>query len=714
MNAICSRNVLLGLALALTVSTLGARTATAQTDPPDEDETRKEAPRFEAEVRVEAELPAPPTTSTAATRIPVAVEELPVSVSVVPRRLFDERAALVLGDALKNASGVNVATGFGVFDFFVIRGFDSLSSGLVLTDGIPEPESTFYPLYNLRQVEVLKGPASFLYGGNPLSGAAQLVRKQPESKRFADVTLGYGRFATFEGAVDANVDTSDGKLAARLNAVYQGTDGYRDPPSGSIKAANPTLVWRPDDHTRLGLDLEYVRSEWPPDTGIPFVGEAGSTLAPVPRTRSYQSPLDSSSQDVSRFRFEVERQVGDRVTLRNRFYYTDLTWDSDGTLIAGVFPGPDDRLLVARTLVLLDDRQRLLGNQLEVQATFETGSIQNDLLSGVELQSLKDRFTQDVGLLPPMDLLEPVETFEPPLVTIPPLGQVGDSRSLVVAPYLIDRIRFSPKIQAFVGARLNVLDYEDPANETERQSTSFNPLLGAVYSPTPALALHASWGTGSAPPSTQVVGARDPEESRQVELGAKLSFVDGRGFAGLSVYELERRNVGIPDVNGITRQSGSQRSRGVELDLTAEPVRGWQTRATYAFTDSVLTRFSELVPLAPPDFLVLDHSGNRAPFAPRHIFGLWTSKRFASSLSVALGLRHLSDQVIAGDNRHVIEGYTTLDAAVSYEVGPLRFGVSLKNLTGTEYETRGFGSSAVIPARPFEVLGRVVVGLGRH
>jgi iron complex outermembrane receptor protein len=182
----------------------------------------------------------------------------------------------------------------------------------------------------------------------------------------------------------------------------------------------------------------------------------------------------------------------------------------------------------------------------------------------------------------------------------------------------------------------------------------------------------------------------------------------------VSVYELERRNIGVPDVNGITRQSGSQRSRGIELDLTAEPGRGWQARATYAFTDSVLTRFSELVPLTPPDFVVIDHAGNRAPFAPRHILGLWTSKRFASSLNVALGLRYLSDQVIAGDNRYVTEGYITLDAAVSYEVGRVRLGVNFKNLAGTEYETRGFGSSAVIPARPFEVLGRVVVGLGRR
>ena len=166
------------------------------------------------------------------------------------RPLLDQQGALVLGDALENVSGVNVATGFGVFDFFVIRGFDSLTSGLVLTDGLPEPESTFYPLYNVRQVEVLKGPASFLHGGNPLSGAVQLERKRPQPKRFADLTLGYGRFGTFEAAVDANAATADGRLAARVNATWQGTDGYRDLPDGSIEGLNPTLAWRPDSKTR--------------------------------------------------------------------------------------------------------------------------------------------------------------------------------------------------------------------------------------------------------------------------------------------------------------------------------------------------------------------------------------------------------------------------------------------------------------------------------
>ena len=683
---------------------------TAQEEPrPDED-----TPRFESSVEVEATPTALPATSSVATRMPVLPRDLPLSVAVVGRSLLDEQAALVLGDALENVSGVNVATGFGVFDFFVIRGFDSLSSGLVLTDGLPEPESTFYPLYNARQVEVLKGPASFLLGGNPLAGAVELDRKQPQARTFADVTLGYGRYGTFEAGLDANAATRDGKLAARVNATWQGTDGFRDLPDGSIQALNPTLTWRPDSKTRLFLDYEIVKSEWPPDTGIPFVGESGTQLAPVPRTTSYQTPYDASTQDVQRFRFEAERRLGSSLVLRNRLYYTELEWDSDGTLVNGAYPFPDGRTYVARTLVLLDDRQRLFGDQLELGASFTTGPVKHDLLAGFEIRSLTDRFTQDVAFLPPIDLLAPVEMAQPPFTTVPYLAQRGDSTALVMAPYLVDRLRFSPKLQAFVAARLDVLDYEDPPNATERDDTRFNPMLGLTFSPTTDLALHASWGTASAPPSTQVVGPREPEQSWQAEIGGKLALASGKASAGLAVYQLERDNIAIPDSTGLARQTGDQRSRGVEVDLSVKPSPGWVTTASYAYTDAELTSFSELVPLQPPDFVVIDRSGNRAPFAPRHLFSLWTSKRFDGGLGVALGLRSLSDQPIAEDNRYSIAGYTTLDAMVSYEVRRLRLRLNLRNLTGTEYATRGFGSVSAIPARPFEASLRAELGFGRR
>ena len=575
----------------------------------------------------------------------------------------------MLGDALQNVSGVNVATGFGVFDFFVVRGFDSLSSGLVLTDGIAEPESTFYPLYNVRHVEVLKGPAGFLHGGNPLSGAVLLERKQPQATRFADVAAGYGRYGTFEAALDANAATADQALAARLNAVWQGSDGYRALPGGSIAAVNPTVVWRPDTQTRLFLDFELARSEWPPDTGIPFVGESGTQLAPVPRTTSYQTPYDASTQDAIRFRFEAERRLSAALTLRNRVYYTELTWDSDGTLVNGAYPFPDGRTYVPRTMVRLDDRQRLLGDQLELATNFASGPLEHELLAGLEVKSLKDGFQQDVALLPPIDMLSPVETAQPPFAFIPALAQQGDSRALVAAPYLVDRVRLSAKLRAFVAARLDVLDYEDPLNSTKRSDTSFSPAVGLSFSPVTDVSLHASWAAASAPPSTQVVGPREPEKSRQLELGAKLSLAGGKGFASAAAYQLEREDVAIPDASGLPRQAGDQRSRGFELDLSFEPRSRWVTTASYAYTDAGLTRHAELVPLEPPQFVVVDRSGNGAPFAPRHLFSIWTSKHFGSGLGVALGLRASSDQFVAEDNRYAIDGYATLDAMLSYELG---------------------------------------------
>ena len=83
---------------------------------------------------------------------------------------MDQQNSNTLGDALENSAGVNVQTGNGTFDFFVVRGLDSVTASSVLIDGAREPESSYYQMYNVDRVEVLKGPSSFLYGGGPLSG----------------------------------------------------------------------------------------------------------------------------------------------------------------------------------------------------------------------------------------------------------------------------------------------------------------------------------------------------------------------------------------------------------------------------------------------------------------------------------------------------------------------------------------------------------------
>jgi TonB-dependent siderophore receptor len=707
-----SRAVILSVAILIAGAPIGQAQTTPATEKGKKAEpaTTTEAPRFSEEVDVAVESPGT-ATDTTVLKLPVPLQTMPASVSLVPATLMTEQNAVVLGDALKNAPGVNVATGFGVFDFFTIRGFDSLSSGLVLTDGASEPESTFYPTYNLKRVEVVRGPAAFLYGSNPLSGAVNLVRKQPTSGRYADVTLGYGSFGNLEGALDGNFMSSDGHLAVRLNGLYQQTDGYRDGQGGGFRACNPALTWKPNDDTRLTLNVEYLRTKFSPDSGIPVLG---AELAPVARTQSFQSRLDQSAQDLYRYRLDFERKVNDRLTIRDKVYHTDLKWVSDGTLINGAFPSPVGGFLVARSLVGLDDRQKLFGNQAEAAFAFSTGRVSHTLLGGFEVSRLSDRFAQDVAFLELVDLQNPVDTTTAPVFTIPQLGLNGDSRSLVFAPYVADRIVFSPKLQATVGGRLDVLDFDDPSNATSRSAQKLSPLAGVVYAPLTSVSIYASGGSAFGAPSTQVFGPREPETSRQFEVGTKVTFLAGKGRAGVAAYDLKRENMAIPDSSGLLRQVGDQRSRGVEVDLSAELPGDFSADFAYAWNDAELTRFAESIQVAldPPAFAVVDRSGKTPAFAPRHILNLWASKRIGRGLALGLGARYVSEQFIAENNDFEIAGYFLLDAMASYTRGRITATLNLKNLTDREYETRGFGGYSAIPGNPLAAYGRIAVALG--
>jgi len=672
---------------------------------------KERVPRYEETVEVRGDLPGAPGTALTATRVPAGLRETPASVSVVPRSLFESQRGVILGDALRNAAGVNVATGFGTFDFFVIRGFDSLNTGLVLTDSVAEPESTFYPLYNVRQVEVLKGPGAFLYGGNPLSGAVQLVRKQPQARRFADLALCYGSFASLEGRLDANAASADGRLAFRVNGIFRDSDGFRDDKQNRLAAANPSLAWRPDADSRLALNLEYVRADFLPDTGLPVLG---TEVAAVPRTRSYQSPFDTSDQDIYRVRLDYERRLGNRVTLRDKLYYTDLAWRSDGTLINGALPlGPPDSL-VLRSMTLLDDRQKLLGNQAEASLDFAMGSLKHNLLAGFEVSRLADDFTLDVALLPAIGLLNSVETAARPM-PVPGFSQRGDARSLVFAPYVVDRVSLTKRVEVFAGGRFDVLDYEDAATATRREAERFSPMGGVVWSLGRSVSIYASAASAFAPPSTLVVGPREPERSRQLELGAKRTLFGGRAFASLSLYRLERDNIAIPDETGVARQNGDQRSRGVELELAGEPGAGVYVSASYALNDAELTRFSEqiLVGFDPlPVYGTVDRSGNDPAFAPRQLANLWLMKRLPGGFGLAAGARYVGRQFITEDNAFALDGYLLLDAALSYSLRGATLRVNFKNLGDRDYYTRGFGSYSVIPGDPFAVYGQLELGLG--
>ena len=182
-----------------------------------------------------------PSISVVATKTPVPLKSTPFNVGVVTERTFTSQHAQVLGNALENVSGVVAHKGSGVFDYFVIRGFDSLSTGLVLIDGAPEPESTFYHLYNVDRVEVLKGPGAFLYGGNPLAGSVNLIRKEAvfeDSARPADRLVLLGR-------PGASLTSTRQTPKETLPFVSTLSEGGPTPTETPKKTGNPVSIRRP-------------------------------------------------------------------------------------------------------------------------------------------------------------------------------------------------------------------------------------------------------------------------------------------------------------------------------------------------------------------------------------------------------------------------------------------------------------------------------------
>ena len=195
-----------------------------------------------------------------------------------------------------------------------MRGLDSLTGSLVLNDGVSEPESTFYPMYNVRQVEVLKGPASFLYGGeSPGRGGAARAEAAPDAARFGEavVHLRALRDAT-AGTVDGNVATADGKVAFRLNGDPAGNRQLPGPPEREDRGRQPHAPWRPDGKTRSSSATSTCAASGLPTPAFPSWATSGSRPRPGGAHASYQSPFDSSTQDVTRVRFDAERQLWTR------------------------------------------------------------------------------------------------------------------------------------------------------------------------------------------------------------------------------------------------------------------------------------------------------------------------------------------------------------------------------------------------------------------
>ena len=630
------------------------------------------------------------------------LKRAPFSLSVVSSRTLKEKGARQLSDGLEGASSVNVVSGFGIFDLFVIRGFDSLTNGLVMIDGVREPESTFLPAYNIERLEILRGPGGFVSGPDAAASTVNVLRKLPLGRSFAAGGARVGSYNSFDVDGDLGVASEDATLSGRLPLFVRGSDGYRAR-ENSQWGFNPGVrIARPSGFVAV-VNYEHLRSEFIPDIGLPLLNGA---VPDVPRENNYQTPFDFSEQDVDRVRVHLEKRVGDRTKVKNLSYYTRLGWKTDGTLFVGSFVDPRaGGAITARTLTLLEDEQQLAGNRLWLETSRSAGSSTHRLTAGVEAYQLADEYRLDVALLPVISIQQPVETATLPHFLLPGYSVRADAKNRALSAFAFDEASFGSRVQALGGVRVDGFKFTESAYGIDKSWTRVSPFLGASVELTRVARIFAGFSTGFSPASTLALGSKEPEQTQQIEGGLRFASED-RGFrASATGFELKRNDITIPDGSGQPRPTGDQRSRGLELETSVERSR-FGAALNYTFTDGILTRFSEtgIVGFDPATFQpiqgTLDRSGNGSAFAPRHLFSVRLRADLGQGFLATAALRANSEQYISEDNAFLIPSAQFVDAALSYSRGRARIALIGDNLLNEETFTRGYASYSVLPVTP--------------
>lgn len=629
------------------------------------------------------------------------VKETPFSVQVVTRELIRDRGITTIGEALRYVPGFSPQVGFGASnDRFYIRGFITpynLKNGLRRSAYAPDEQ-----LQNIEQVEVLKGPASALYGRFEPGGVVNFVTKKPLDQPFAEVGVLYGQFDHLRLTADVSTPIT-GTLGVRINLSYDDRDGFRDFAFARDRFVAPVLQWRPSDATIVTVEGEYARK-----TGYFDRGFANDPLfLQAPRERQFGEPDARYVNDGGIASLFVNHRFSDAISGRVAFGYSDFTKDSYYYPFGFPPIGRADpaRPQVNRRVARAFDNQRDLTVQGELYARFSTGTIEHKALAGVEYGY--DRWRFDVrnsafGVNLPIDFFNPVYGRR---ATAMVLSADGAWNSDATAVYAQDEVKLGT-VRLLAGGRYdwNVLSNRNFLAATAAADTrrsAFSPRLGLTWTPDPAVSLYASWSRSF---RAQVDVGRlrggalpRPLIGESLEAGVKTSLLGGRLTPTLAVFDIERRNVAVsdPDDFDLVLQIGRSRSRGVEVEVPAVITPHWRVIANYTYLDATVREDSFVA------------AGARLVNAPEHSASLWTTLDLTGRLtgtSVGVGAQHIGRRAGNTDNSIMLPAYTRIDANLAYDFdagfGAMRAQLNVLNLFDTFYYDSGGAFIPLYPGAP--------------
>ncbi|NMF64795.1 TonB-dependent siderophore receptor [Brasilonema octagenarum] len=653
--------------------------------------------------------------ATTATKTDTPILYIPQSIQVIPATVLKDQLITRPREAVQNVSGVtpgSAGSQTAVGATLIFRGFaeNAITSSTFVNGFRKYFGNRASDTANVEQLEILKGPASVLYGQGEPGGILNITTKQPLSTPYYAVDATIGSFDFYRPTLDISGPlNADKTIRYRLNAAYESSGSYVDFVESDQIFVAPVISFELGKNTTLTLEGEYFHvSKVEYLAGIPAVGSViKSPFGEIPRSRYLDDPeLDLDLARVA-LGYRLQHKFSDNWSIRNGFRAEFQNYE-EGYVFAGSLQADNRTLNRSAGFDNSDSENYVL--QTDVFGKIQTGSVKQDLLFGLELARNNLTLERFSIAVPPINIFNP-NYSRPPLERQFTRNQNEPQNFIGV--YAQDLISIGDNLKILLGGRF---DYAAGSTNnqfssglpSEQEDSAFSPRVGIVYQPIQPVSLYASW-TRSFQPSRPVQGNADgtpfkPTTGEQFEVGVKTEFFNGRLAATLAAYQLTKQNIVVTDpVNPrLSLQVGEQQSQGIEFDLAGQILPGWNIIASYSYIDSEFTEDPR------PAF-----KGDEPSNVPRNSARLWTTYEIQTGslkgLGFGAGLFFVGERQGDLPNTFALPSYVRADAAIYYRRNNLRVGLNFKNLSDVYYFESALSRTSVYPGAPFTVLGTVSV-----
>ena len=628
-----------------------------------------------------------------ATKIATPDIETPQSVSIITREQFEEQGAISVRQAVSYTPGVysNQIGASNRFDYIVLRGFSDGSLDNVYLDGLKmmgdtnSHSSLVVDPWFLENIEVVRGPASVLYGRSSPGGIVALTSRKPSFDPGGEIKLFAGnnnqRGAAFDvtGALDDN-----DRVAARLSGMTRYADSQFDTLKEQRYAIMPSLTWRITDQTRLDLMAYLHRDpEGGSHSGLPYEGTVVPHYGKKIANTFFEGEDDYDKYDrrenMVGYNFEHLFDNGWSVRQKLRYLHTKVElsqvyaagWLNESELNRG-YSGSDEKM----NAITLD-------NQLD--GSVDTWAVNHRLLMGIDYQDRSNDTTGYYGAFPAIDAFNPVYGAKPDYITMysrekHKLRQTGY--------YLQDQMSWE-RWRLTLGGRYDQVSVSniDKLNQTrsDLDKNNFSTRAALLYLFDNGFAPYISYSTAFTPTSfaDENGNVLDPMKGKQWEAGLKYEPEGMNSQFSASVFRINQTNIATKEEpTDPYRSIGEIESKGVELEAISQLTDSFRLQAAYTYTD---IRYKKSSP---------EEQGKRAVYAPRNQASAWLSYDVKSGpldgLTLGSGVRYVNGITSDRLNTHTLPSYTLVDMAIGYDLSKvgikgLSAQLNVNNLTDKSY-----------------------------